>query len=197
MGSRAKDLRGKRFGRLVVVGRAPGVTDHHGHAVWKCVCDCGNTKVTTSKYLREGKVRSCGCLAHDTHKAHAHSLHKNGEKHGRWKHGGSVGGSNRLYRIWGAMKTRCYNPNHRAYAHYGGRGITVCAEWLHDFAAFQNWALSNGYHEGLSIDRTDNDKGYSLDNCQWVTQAQQNQNRRNSKKKTPLCEPGSNTEGSR
>lgn len=197
MGSHAKDLVGQRFGRLVVIRRNGSTRlKQRQYAVWECLCDCGKIKSVSSYYLTHGKTRSCGCLAHDTQIARGRALHKIGEAHSRWKHGGSVGGSSRLYRIWGGMKTRCYNPNHRAYAHYGGRGITICVEWLHDFAAFRDWALSNGYREGLSIDRVDNDKGYSPDNCRWITQTEQNKNRRCCKKKTPLCEPGSNTEGS-
>ncbi len=192
----ARDLTGKRFGRLVVLCREES-TSSRSCAMWKCLCDCGNVKIVASNDLTRGHTQSCGCLAHDLHVKRGSQLQKKGEGHSRWKHGGSVGGSSRLYRIWGGMKTRCYNPNSKHYDYYGGRGIAICTEWLHNFAAFQEWALSNGYHEGLSIDRIDNDKGYSPDNCRWITQTEQNKNRRYCKKKTPLCEPGSNTEGSR
>lgn len=76
------------------------------------------------------------------------------------------------------MKQRCSNPNDKAYANYGGRGIKVCAEWEHDYFAFKNWALANGYKSGLWIDRVDNDKGYSPDNCRWETPKRQQQNKR-------------------
>ena len=95
----------------------------------------------------------------------------------------------RLSNIHQLIKQRCCNPNNRAYAYYGGRGITVCSEWLNTeksgvknyskgFISFRDWALSNGYKEGLTIDRIDNNKGYSPDNCQWVSMKTQCNNKR-------------------
>ena len=84
----------------------------------------------------------------------------------------------RLYRIWVDMHNRCYQKSYHAYNHYGGRGITICDEWLHDFQTFFNWAIENGYKDNLSIDRIDNEKGYSPDNCRWVTMEEQNKNKR-------------------
>lgn len=78
------------------------------------------------------------------------------------------------------MRQRCNNPKAQFYAQYGGRGIKVCAEWDQDFLAFYDWAMSHGYQENLTIDRIDNDNGYSPENCRWVTQKQQNDNRSNS-----------------
>ena len=80
------------------------------------------------------------------------------------------------------MKNRCYCVSHRNYTSYGGRGITVCEEWLHDFRAFYDWAMANGYDENApymkcTIDRIDNDKGYSPDNCRWVDIKAQRHNR--------------------
>ena len=82
----------------------------------------------------------------------------------------------RLYRIWAGAKYRCNKPTANNYKYYGGKGITFCKEWER-FAPFCKWALSNGYKEGLTLDRIDNKKGYSPDNCRWVTITEQTNNR--------------------
>lgn len=82
----------------------------------------------------------------------------------------------RLYRIWKAMRTRCNNPHTKEYHRYGGRGIKVCDEW-NDYIVFRDWAYQNGYTEKLTIDRIDNNKNYSPDNCKWSTLVEQQQNR--------------------
>lgn len=84
-----------------------------------------------------------------------------------------------LYGIWGNIKYRCHNPKSKDYPHYGGRGICVCEEWRKSYLSFHEWAMQNGYKEGLQIDRIDNDKGYSPDNCRWATPKQNSNNRGN------------------
>ena len=82
----------------------------------------------------------------------------------------------RLYRVWCAMKERCSNPHNKSYPRYGGRGVEVCKEWRESFQTFAEWSAHNGYQDGLTIDRIDNSKGYSEENCRWVTTAEQNRN---------------------
>lgn len=88
----------------------------------------------------------------------------------------------RLYKAWIGMKERCHNLNHLQYKEYGGRGIKVCQEWRHNFIAFRDWALANGYNELLIIDRRENNEGYSPDNCRWVTYKESANNRRSNKR---------------
>lgn len=156
------DLTGQRFGRLVVIERADNSAD--GRARWLCGCDCGQSKTVLGEHLKKGRTKSCGC-------AKSESSSKRFKKHG--------GRNSKLYRIWSNMKDRCNNPDCKVYSDYGGRGIKVCKEWIDDFSAFQKWALANGYKEGLTIDRKDNDKGYSPDNCRWTDRKIQGNNKRN------------------
>ena len=154
------DLTGQRFGRLIVV-RFIG-TSKARQAIWRCQCDCGKETDVRASSLRCGDTTSCGCLQREVSKE---VNTKHGEAHSR------------LHNIWGQMKGRCENPKNHAFEHYGARGIAVCDEWK-EYANFRDWAMLNGYRESLSIDRIDNDKGYSPDNCRWTTMKKQSNNRR-------------------
>lgn len=83
--------------------------------------------------------------------------------------------------IWHSMIGRCTNPERPQYHNYGGRGISVCERWSRSFESFYDWSIENDYEIGLSIDRIDNDKGYSPDNCRWVTMKEQNNNTRSNR----------------
>ena len=157
--SKTVDLSGQRFGSLIVIRRVKSDDTHKGQASWLCKCDCGNELITTTKRLHNGK-HSCGCVMGNT------------------KHGDNTRkrGATRLYGVWKAMRQRCNNPNTPAYDRYGGRGISVCDEWS-NYQRFKEWALTNGYAEGLTIDRIDNDAGYYPWNCRWVTRKEQSRNR--------------------
>lgn len=153
------DLKNKRFGNLVVLRSVPKQTktDKNGTTYWLCKCDCGKKCLVNGVSLRRGHSTSCGC------------------KQGNIRHGKR---QTRLYNIWGGMKQRCYNSNAKHYKNYGGRGIKVCDEWKNSFKNFYNWAINNGYEDGLTIDRTDTNKDYEPSNCRWVTVEIQNNNRR-------------------
>ena len=105
----------------------------------------------------------------------AHAPRKsNGEYNSNYKVGFAM--NKKLYWVYGAMLQRCYKANCKQYHRYGGRGITVCDEWRNDKTAFYKWAVSNGYKEGLTLDRIDNDGNYSPDNCRWVSYGIQGNN---------------------
>lgn len=151
------DLSNQKFGRLSVISVAAGKPVR-----WICRCDCGNEKPVRGNDLWRGKTLSCGCLSTETRS-------KLGASH-RVKT--SIPHASRLYKTeysaWASMISRCTNPTHKSYKNYGARGIGVCDRWIN---SFDNFLTDVGVkpRKSLSLDRMDNNKDYSPDNCHWTT----------------------------
>ena len=130
-------------------------------------CDCGNNSTVKLTAVRNGKSKSCGCYRDKMSSIRASELTKT---HDLSKHP--------IYRVWTGMRSRCKYPSSSSYKNYGGRGIKVCDEWEKDFIIFYNWAIVNGWKEGLQLDRINNDGNYEPSNCQFVSRKENIDNRR-------------------
>ncbi len=155
------NLTGKKFNRLLVIQRVEGVNNER---MWECLCDCGTVCVKQGSKIRSGYVKSCGCLHRENfnHKTHGKSHTK-------------------TYTIWSGIKQRCTDDGIPAYiwSRYGGRGITICDRWLE---SYENFLADMGEAPpGMEIDRIDNDRGYSPENCQWTTKKENCRNRSNAR----------------
>ena len=158
---------GTRFGKLIVIGDAPSYIKPDGRheAMSRCLCDCGTIIPIRAWVLRNGHTKSCGCLKSEIR------IRLN------FKHGHAVKKS-KTYFIWSQMKNRCRNPNQNSFPNYGGRGIKVCERWQ----VFENFLTDMGEKpQGKSIDRIDNGKDYSPENCKWSTRKEQNRNSRHNR----------------
>ena len=150
---RVTDMSGVVIGKLIVIERSGSIG---GKAAWLCKCSCGQEKIIAGADIRRGEQKSCGC----SQTIWAQSA--------RVVHGKS---RTALHRLWRNMINRCERPQSHNYNRYGGRGITVCQEWRNSSLSFITWCVNNGHGKGLELDRVDNDKGYSPDNCRFVTRA--------------------------
>jgi hypothetical protein len=159
------DLTDQKFGRLLAIRTAllPNGNERGGY--WECICDCGGRSTVSTKSLRSGTTRSCGCLKFDEHPA--------GADHASYKHGHNMLNSP-TYVSWQAMRRRV-KGQHR----YADRGITIDPRWQ---SSFENFLADMGERpEGTTIDRIDNDGPYTAANCRWASKDVQDNNRENAR----------------
>lgn len=157
------DHTGKTFTKWTVIKLSRNKSKDGRH-LWLCRCECGTEKEVLTNSLTRGRSKSCGCIGNKTH-----GMHKSKE-----------------YKSWQSMKERCYNKNNKRYDKYGGRGIKVCERWLESFENFYE-DIGDRPSKNHSLERTDVNKDYCLENCTWATYSTQNRNRRKNKRNTSGC----------
>jgi len=154
-------LIGQRFSSLTVVSRSSA--DRSRHAMYNCICDCGNTAIVRATDLRNLHTTSCGCQQITKMVKHEQV-------------------NSRTYQSWRAMRKRCNDPNNVQYPNYGGRGIKVCDEWNDSGTGYQAFVRDMGERpDNMTLDRKDADGDYTVDNCRWATSFTQTWNKRNTR----------------
>lgn len=156
---RIKDLSGEKFGMLTILKFSH---TKNNRSYWLCHCDCGKNKIVSANNLKYGTTKACGCLKNKGYFCGETIKNK----------------TERLYKVYRSMVNRCYYPNQENYKNYGGRGITVCENWLKSYKSFRDWAYANGYDETAefgkcTIDRINVNGNYEPSNCRWVSMKEQ------------------------
>jgi hypothetical protein len=160
-GCQIVDMAGKKFGQWTVISISDfRLKSNRSIAYWICKCDCGNERHVSGSSLRQGISRDCGCSRIENFHRITHGRSKTVE-----------------YNAWSSMIGRCYNPKCKRYEDWGGRGITVCDSWLNSFENFYA-DMGDKPTPTHSLDRINNDLGYSKDNCRWATRKEQRKNQR-------------------
>lgn len=158
-----QDITGNIFGKLTVIEFFERTSTKS--TMWVCLCECGTEKVINGAHLKSGKIISCGCYQKSWAITHGHTSERNHSPE---------------YKCWNSMKSRCNNKKNDRYYDYGGRGISVCDQWNNSFETFLK---DMGPRPSLkySLERIDNDKNYTPDNCVWRTMQQQSRNKRSNR----------------
>lgn len=156
--------KGRVYGRLTILKYNERLSLEKNYAVVDCICECNNQKSIRLASLKQDKTKSCGCLQIENSGAQFITHNKY---------------NTRLYTIYNGMKQRCFNVNSSHYKNYGGRGISICKEWIGDngFKEFYEWAMNNGYRDELTIERINVNEGYCVENCKWITPSEQYSNK--------------------
>lgn len=165
MGGR-QDITGKRFGRLTAIS-FHGLSDKNKSRLWFCRCDCGGYAILPVGQLNSGHTKSCGCLRGETtiNRSTKHGYASNTKTHP-------------LYYVWSSICQRCTNPKNIRFKDYGGRGIGIKTEWKNNPGVFIDWCIENGWKQGLTIERINNNDGYYPHNCKFISHQKQAKNTR-------------------
>jgi len=153
------DFVGTIKNRFKVIGKVVDINKEHHNIQYKCLCECGNIFYRRKTEILKHINGACPKCKRIRPEFDGHS-------------------KTRLYRVYYAMKQRCYDKKSNEYHNYGERGIKVCSEWLNSFDSFNKWCLNNGYLEGLQLDRIDNNKDYCPNNCKFSTPLENSNNKR-------------------